>query len=322
MAQTPMKDADARSLRSHWFRYLDTLESFQGDLHAYCRKLTGSLWEAEDLVQETLLKGFGMTARGDFHGPQSPVRNLRAYLFRTATNCWLDEQRRRQRFVSTATPVESAATGPDLPDLTEAVVHARALTSPAEFACLILKDVCDFSISDIADFVGTTPGTVKSALHRARSKVPTTASDIATAESEDRMVAAAFAGAINARDVDRLLELMADTLQISVCNVGGGRGRSELWVRPTIAADYRAEVAEVDGCWVVVLLKSGALEDVLKLTASEGAVTRLTDYCYAPDLLKAVAQRLGYRCTVSRYHQGSDVLTGMIDTTTLPWRSV
>jgi len=322
MTHIPMNDADARSLRAHWFRYLDTLESFQGDLHTYCRKLTGTLWDAEDLVQETLLKGFGMTARGDFHGPQSPVRNLRAYLFRTATNCWLDEQRHRLRFISNETPTDTAATGPDLADLSEAVGQTRALTSPAEFACLILKDVCDFAISDIADFVGTTPGTVKSALHRARGKLPTMASDIASADPEDRVVAAAFADAINTRDVDRLLELMADTLQISVCNVGGGRGRSELWARPTIAGDFQAEVAEVDGRWVVVLVKSGALEDVLKLTVSEGAVTRLTDYCYAPDLLKAVAQRLGRRCMASRYHQGADVLTGMIDTTTLPWRSV
>src|SRR5215470_1244192 len=90
-------DETARALRRTWFDYLDAIEPLRSPLHAYGLRLTGSVWDAEDLVQETLLKGFAMIGRGDLHGPGSPVESARAYVFRTATNLWLDAQRRRAR---------------------------------------------------------------------------------------------------------------------------------------------------------------------------------------------------------------------------------
>lgn len=319
MPQAPIDDADARILRGHWFQYLDTLEPFRPALFGYCRRLTGSLWDAEDLVQETLLKGFGMTARGDFHGPDSPIRNLNAYLFRTATNLWLDEQRRRQRLVPQAEPADSGGTDPDTASVSDAIASSRALNSPAEFASLVLKDVYDFPIDDIADFVGTTPGTVKSALHRARRKARSMDADQATVSEADRALAAAFAEAITSQDADRVMGLMAQTLQIVVCNVGGGRGRSEIWTAPSIAG-VRAEPAELDGACVVVMLRDGRLYDVLRLAGDDAQVTRITDYCYAPEVLHEAAAFLGYPCDAARYHQGPDVLPGMIGSTALPWR--
>jgi len=320
MTQSPIDDADARTLRGHWFQYLDTLEPFRRDLFGYCRKLTGTLWDAEDLVQETLLKGFGMTARGDFHGPGSPVRNLKAYLFRTATNLWLDDRRRQQRLVLTAEPTDDGQPDPDTASVREAIAHTRAQTSPAEFASLLLKDLYEFSIDDIADFIGTTPGTVKSALHRARGKARSEDAPPVSVSAADRALAEAFAEAITSQDVNRVMEMMAKTLQIEVCNVGGGRGRGEVWTRPSIAG-VRAETAELQGECVVVMLRDGRLYDVLRLAGAEGQVTRITDYCYAPEVLKEAADALGYPCDAVRYHQGADVLPGMISTTTLPWQT-
>ncbi len=320
MGRTPIDDTDARTLRDHWFRYLDTLEPLRPELYGYCRRLTGSVWDAEDLVQDTLLKGFAMTARGDFHGPDSPVRNARAYLFRTATNGWIDTQRRLARVVSDSEPVESTAPSVDTVVTREAVTQARARTSAAEFASLLLKDVYDFTLEEIADFVGTTTGTVKSALHRARQKVREEVMSVPAAEDADRALAAAFADAINSQDVDRVLGMMAETLQIIVANVGGGRGKSRLWTEPTVAAASTAACTEVDGRWVVILSKNGRLYDVLGLAGDDGRLTRLTDYCYAPDVLAEVAERLDYPYDRSGYHQAAHILPGMIDTTTLPWR--
>ena len=70
-------DDDARGLRKLWFDYLDTIEPLRRPLHAYGMKLTGNVWDAEDLVQETLLKGFAMIGRGDLHGSGSPVASPR-----------------------------------------------------------------------------------------------------------------------------------------------------------------------------------------------------------------------------------------------------
>ena len=66
-------------------------------------------------MQDTLLKGFAMIGRGDLHGPGSSVASPRAYLFRTATNLWLDGQRRRVReqAILAEPQTEPAETGAD-----------------------------------------------------------------------------------------------------------------------------------------------------------------------------------------------------------------
>jgi hypothetical protein len=65
MADDRASDQMARQLREAWFRYLDTIEPIRPSLHRYCRRITRDIWDAEDLLQETLLKGFGAIGRGD-----------------------------------------------------------------------------------------------------------------------------------------------------------------------------------------------------------------------------------------------------------------
>ena len=90
MADAELPDALRDELRAAWHRYLDLVAPLRPALHRYCRRLTGNLWDAEDLVQETLLRAFGTL--GSLH---QRVENPRAYLFRAATNVWIDTLRRR-----------------------------------------------------------------------------------------------------------------------------------------------------------------------------------------------------------------------------------
>jgi RNA polymerase sigma-70 factor (ECF subfamily) len=76
--------------RTAWNRYLDLTVPFRPQLHRYCRRLTGDVWDAEDLVQDTLLKGFATLAASP-----GAIANSRGYLTRIATNLWIDTQRRR-----------------------------------------------------------------------------------------------------------------------------------------------------------------------------------------------------------------------------------
>lgn len=336
-----LSDAGAQTLRRHWFTYLDTIEPERNTLHAYCRRLTANRWDAEDLVQDSLLRGFAMTARGDFHGPDSPVRDRRAYLLRTATNLWLDQQRRGRWRGTLAEADEPAAPDPDPAATGEALARMAVVTSAREFAAILLKDVYDFSLEDIADFVGTTVGTVKSALSRARRKV---AMNTGTPAPDDaaRALARALADAMNARDVDRLLDLMAESVKIDVCNVGGGRGRRGIWTEKTLAG-HRFEYAELEGAALVLLFPDdvgavcnrdpdyvGAdsnrdpggvrvLSGVIRVEG-EGAATRLVDYHYAPETLSGVAEALGLEWVTRGYHQRATSLPDMIATTALPWR--
>lgn len=320
MSDHLLDDEGARTIRMHWFRYLDTIEPLRGDLHAFCHKLTGSIWDAEDLVQDTLLKGFGMTARGDFHGETSPVRNIKAYLFRTATNAWLDVIR-KQRPQGDYGETQSDA-GADPAATNDAINKAMALASPQEFAAILLKDVYDFSLEEIADFIGTTAGTVKSALSRARHKMQNT-DDASVSNPEDRALVQAFVDAINSQDVDRVIDLMAETVQFKVCNVGGGRGRKGIWTQKSLTA-VKASLAQCDGQPVVLMFRDGedALWDVLRLECAGGSVTQIVDHCYAPETLNYVAESLGLACNASAYHQPWGIIeSDMVPTTYLPWRS-
>ena len=69
-------------------RFLDTYEPLRPDLYRYCRHLTRSPWDAEDMAQDTLARAF-VTLGAMAEPPQHP----RAWLFRVASNLWLNRQR-------------------------------------------------------------------------------------------------------------------------------------------------------------------------------------------------------------------------------------
>src|SRR4051794_39918609 len=71
--------------------FLVAIEEHRPALFGYCRRLTGNVWDAEDLVQETLTKAFARAAESHFG-----IDNPRAWLARIATNTYIDQTRRAQ----------------------------------------------------------------------------------------------------------------------------------------------------------------------------------------------------------------------------------
>ena len=76
--------------RAAWHRYVDFFTPFRPELYRYCRRLTRDVWDAEDLVQDTMVRGFGVLSN-----VHRPISNPRAYLIRVATNLWTDSLRHR-----------------------------------------------------------------------------------------------------------------------------------------------------------------------------------------------------------------------------------
>jgi RNA polymerase sigma-70 factor (ECF subfamily) len=323
MDREPFTDHEARALRTAWFAYLDEVEPLRTPLHAYGLRLTGNVWDAEDLVQETLLKGFAMIGRGDLHGPGSPVASPRAYLFRTATNLWLDGQRRQARQARAlaepaAAPAEVAAE--DLRAAGERLMGA----SPQARAAVILKDVFEFSLEEIADQLRTTVGGVKAALSRGRATLRA-APEPQGPVGPSRALVDGFIDAFMSRDVGRITASLTEACDIHVPGVGGGRGRRGGWAEASLghqgirleAAVYRGEIVilglniEADG--------PDSLYDVIRLEEADGLVSRIVNYCFCPDTLRAIGEDLGAPVRPWGYHQPPDVLPRMIATTTLPW---
>ena len=106
----------AGPLRTLRARFDSEVLPYRPDLWRYCQRLTGSAWDAEDLVQDTLQRAFAGLA--SLWQPVHP----RAWLFRIATNLWIDRYRREVR--AEMTELTAEVPGPDVEPLLRAEAHA------------------------------------------------------------------------------------------------------------------------------------------------------------------------------------------------------
>jgi RNA polymerase sigma-70 factor, ECF subfamily len=208
-------------------------EPYRRELLAHCYRMTGSLHDAEDLVQETLLRAWKAYDR--FEGKSS----LRTWLHRIATNTCLTALEGRQRRPlptglgapssdPTAELVESAEVPwlEPLPDSSSdpsdivgsresvrlAFVAALQHLSSRQRAVLLLRDVLQWKAAEVAEAIGSSTAAVNSLLQRARSQL-----EAAGLSSDDRLAApesadvqgrlTRYIAAFEAYDVDRLAEL-------------------------------------------------------------------------------------------------------------------
>lgn len=211
---------------------------FRGELLAHCYRMLGSADEAEDLVQETLLRAW--RSYDGFEGRSS----MRTWLYRIATNVCLTaiERRARRPLPSglgaptddTEAPLEAAAEVPWLEALPDArvtvdgadpaaVTAARAgvrlafvaalqYLSARQRAMLILRDVLQWPAAEVADLLGTTTTAVNSGLRRARTQLaeamPSEDQLAEPTDAEQRVTLERFAAAIESADAGALAELL------------------------------------------------------------------------------------------------------------------
>lgn len=203
------------ALRASWHRFADAFEPLRGELYRYCRHLTRSPWDAEDLAQDTMTRAFATLGRMGA-APSNP----RAWLFRVASNLWIDHVRRPRL---PAEPGVSTSTTPS--ELREAAGTLLVHLAPQERAAVVLKDAFDFRLDEVAEILGTTLGSVKSALHRGRGKLLEPEPD--TDRVPARGVVDAFCSAFNARDIDRLTALLLDTAAVEVVGASASYGSDD-----------------------------------------------------------------------------------------------
>ncbi|HUO89907.1 MAG TPA: sigma-70 family RNA polymerase sigma factor [Rhizomicrobium sp.] len=325
----PLDDEAARALRGLWFRYLDTIAAIRPRLYRCCLKLTGSIFDAEDLLQDTLLKGFGAIGSGIF--ANQPVADARAYLCRIATNSWIDAQRRKRRAEVAATEVSGESETKEAAMVTSAATAALfERTAPQERAAIVLKDVFDFSLKEIADLLTTSEGAVKAALHRGREKL-----DEKRDHAPPRHVRAsaalidAFDAAFRARDIDAITALLMESTTYEVQGVGWEIGTKGAWLQINLGNldidGVRIERRMVDGEWCGCgIYKTGDKEYLVSLVRyeeSDGKIARIINYAFCPDTLVAAAAELGLKPPRRDYHQDPETLVRMIDGMRVPWQT-
>ncbi|MEX1030458.1 MAG: RNA polymerase sigma factor [Paenibacillaceae bacterium] len=96
----------------------------------------------------------------------------KAYLFRIATNTWLNQCRKRQIDIDSNETVDIASTNDSDPFIVhEAIAVLARVLPPRQAAVLFLIDVFDFRADEVGEMVGLTDGAVKAILHRARTRM-------------------------------------------------------------------------------------------------------------------------------------------------------
>ncbi|MFI9485295.1 sigma-70 family RNA polymerase sigma factor [Promicromonospora sp. NPDC052451] len=169
-----------------WHEELETLAMQRGGvLVGYAYTLCGDVRQAEDLVQEALVRYCSRLVRpGGRRGRSTPgmrtvpldetgdrpVVHAEAYVRRMVLNLYLDGWRRRKRWadIEPRIAVDDHVRFPDSGITARAdVVQALARLSPRQRACVVLRYFEDMSIDQVAERLGNAPGTVKRHLHDA-----------------------------------------------------------------------------------------------------------------------------------------------------------
>ena len=263
------------------------------ELHRYCARMTGSVIDGEDVVQEALAKAYYAMSTNP------PVTNLRSWLFRIAHNKAIDHLRRRE--VRQTEPLEDAPlidTGESEPlEARElaAVAMSRLLElTAAQRSCVFLKDVMEYSLAEISELHDTSVTAVKATLHRGRALLRALAAESApeappVLDAGETILLAGYVERFNARDFDGLRAMLADDVRLDLVGRAQRRGAVEVgeyFHRYSQMEHVRVAAGSIEGRAALLMYDSQdergepinfALIDWLE----DGSIGAIRDYNYA-----------------------------------------
>ena len=221
------------------------LEPFRRELTGYCYRMLGSGSEAEDAVQETMLRAWRAT--GSFEGRSS----LRSWLYRIATNVCIDMVRQPQRRarpmeMGPPSPPSESLLGPMLPEATwvmpmaderveevgadpaDVAVHRESVRlafvaalqhlPASQRAVLVLCEVLRWQATEVAELLDTTVAAVNSALQRARATMTALPPSPGPAhlDEPDEALLARYVDAFERYDIDALVAILHEDAVMSM----------------------------------------------------------------------------------------------------------
>jgi RNA polymerase sigma-70 factor (ECF subfamily) len=244
LPQGPINSRDALDL---------LLAELRPKLHRYCARMTGSVVDGEDVVQEAFLKAIVAF--------QEPILISApgSWLFGIAHNAALDFLRRRTRMDAKQThegldmivdPVAAA----DSREATTASLRTFMRLPVAQRSAVILMDVFGYSLGEIAGITGLTVPALKASLHRGRARLRELADEPDDAalphlEEEERLRLSIYIERFNARDFDAVRTMLADDVKLELVNrtrMNGLREVGRYFHNYSAVENWRLSIGHVD----------------------------------------------------------------------------
>ena len=285
---------DRGQFDARYLAFLETIAQLRPSLHRYCARMTGSVMDGEDVVQDALFHAYRKLETFDDRRPLKP------WLFKIAHNQCIDFLRRRgvRRDAETAMaePDFAAPLDPVGPGVGHAVERLVLGLPPKERACVLLKDVFDYSLEEIAELVDSTVGGVKAALNRGRSKLSTmlNAPSAPPPGTPSAQLLELYVERFNRRDWDGLRELIAADARLLVADRFAGRlvdspyfGRYQKLMTP-----WRLRSAHIDGVLAIIAEHEGPVgwtpAAIIRIEAGGDRIARIVDYSHCPWMIAAL----------------------------------
>ena len=271
---------------------LSAIERNRQRLWALCYRMTGNVADADELAQEA-------SARAIERASQLGSEDATGWLLRLTTRLCLDHARRAKvrRTCELVDPIacEIPSAQPSAEnelvlheDVRFAVVVALQTLSPKQRAALVLRDVCDRSLDEIAATLETNENAVKALLQRARVALKEARHHVDVDVSADAAVIERLAAAIRAGSVETIASLLAEDVW-GVTDDGpllkpvrkptfGARAVARQWENAKnklAGASVSADVARVNGDVAVVVRVAGAIVALVNAETRNGLVAAL-----------------------------------------------
>jgi len=276
-------------------RFLELVTDLRPELHRYCARMTGSVADGEDIVQETLARAYYLLPEMD------EVPAFRPWLFRIAHNRALDHLRRYEaRMGEPLEAVQDSAADPAL-DPGDAIAHQQAVQAavsrfvelaPAQRSCVILKDVLGHSLEEIGGLLELSLPAVKAALQRGRVRLRELAVTRPPEPPPQTTPAVArYVALFNARDWDGVRAMLAEDVQLDLVSRAqrAGRAVGDYLTNYDRYRDWRLAPAWLEGREVIAVFRAPGDPRpgyLIELDFEQGKIRRIRDFRYVPYIMQ------------------------------------